>query len=79
MIISLGYLYMYCCISNWGEEGLRGVHEGIRKFSKYRYFFGRGNKISGDYLFQNVLTNDLDLDNPIFPSSLIFTHYFHHF
>lgn len=43
VIISLGYLYICCCISNWGEEEVRGVHEGIRKFSKYRYFFGRGN------------------------------------
>lgn len=51
--------------------------KGLENFRNIDIF--SEGEISGDYLFQNVLTNDLDLDNPIFPSSLIFTHYFHHF
>lgn len=51
-------------------EGIRGEKEfeeftkGLENFRNIDIF--SEGEISGDYLFQNVLTNDLDLDKPIF-------------
>lgn len=38
--------------------------KGLENFRNIDIF--SEGEISGDYLFQNVLTNDLDLDKPIF-------------